>query len=106
MDRRRSYEDPLTEIRHPTWLVGSRNMLGRLLEVTPLEPYADLRAIVNAAREKRIAEGWLCSELGRHNGDFFSERDGVRLLVSVRRVEPGKSTALPSGSWKARQGEP
>jgi hypothetical protein len=100
MSRRRSYEDPLAKLRDPTWLV-TEDMLGRPLEVTPLEPYADLRAIVNTARDKRMAEGWECDEIGRHSSGFFCKKDGVRQLVGVKRVEPGKSTLLPSGSHKA-----
>jgi hypothetical protein len=62
MNRRRSYEDLLAKIRHPTWLVVE-NMFGCPLEVTPLEPYADWRAM--AARATRVADGWLCDEIGR-----------------------------------------
>ena len=99
MNRRRSHEDPLAKLRHPTWLVVE-DMLGRPLEITPLAPYADLRAIVNTARERRIAEGWQCDEIGRHSSGFFCIRDGVRLLVHIHRVEPGTSTLPISGSWK------
>ena len=101
MNRRRSYEDPLPKLRHPTWLVVE-DMLGRPLEVTQLEPSTDLRAMVNTARDKRMAEGWQCDEIGRHSSGFFCTKDGVRVLVGIKRVEPGKSTLLPSGSHKAR----
>ena len=55
MNRRRSYEDPLAKLSQPTWLVV-QDLLGHALDVTPLKPYADLRAIVNAARATRIAK--------------------------------------------------
>ena len=98
MNRRRSYEDPLAKLRDPTWLVVE-DMLGRPLEVTPLEPYADLRAIVNAARAGRIVDGWQCDEIGKHSSGFFCTKDGVRLLVGIRRLKPGESTLGHGAGW-------
>jgi hypothetical protein len=56
MIRRRTNFDPLAPRHLPTWLV-TRDMFGKALEVTALAPHADLRAILRAAREARIAAG-------------------------------------------------
>src|ERR1700733_15345598 len=64
MTRRRSVPDPLAPIPYPTWLVVG-DMLRNPLEVTKIEPHADIRAILNSAREAKTAEGWTCDEIGR-----------------------------------------
>jgi hypothetical protein len=81
---RRSAPDPLAPIDAPAWLVV-RDMCGRLLEVTELPPRADQRAILVAAREARIADGWVADEIGPHCAHFFASRAGERIVVGIER---------------------
>jgi len=87
MNRRRSEPDPLFVANEPTWLVV-QNALSRIIEFTELEPGANLRKILNAARIARIADGWQADEIGRRCSFFFCVKDGVRLEVGIRRIHP------------------
>jgi hypothetical protein len=58
-----------------------RDRLSQVVESTPLEPDADLRGALTAAREARIAEGWACEEIGPCVAFFFCSRTGVREMV-------------------------
>ncbi len=80
--RRRSRPEPLKPRSEATWLVV-RDRLSRVVTSTPLEPYADLRAALTAAREARIAEGWECEDIGSGVAFFFCTRGGVREMVSI-----------------------
>jgi hypothetical protein len=91
MIRRRSEPDPLFVTKEPTWLCV-QDAVGRTLECVQLEPYANLRAILNAARDARIAEGWQADEIGRRCSFFFCTKDGVRLEVLIRRLDPAMHT--------------
>ena len=53
-----------------------------------LEPYADLRAALTAAREARMAEGWACEDIGSCVAFFFCTRGGVREMVIIERCPP------------------
>ena len=85
---RRSAPDPLAPIDAPTWLVV-RDMCGQLLQRTELAPRADQRAILAAAREARIANGWLADEIGPRCSQFFATRGGERVMVGIER-DPGR----------------
>lgn len=85
---RRSAPDPLAPIDAPTWLVV-RDMCGQLRERTELVPRADQRAILAAAREARIADGWLADEVGPRCSQFFAARGGERVMVGIER-DPGR----------------
>ena len=85
--RRRSRPEPLKPRSEATWLVV-RNRLSQVVESTPLEPYADLRAVLTAAREARIAEGWVCEDIGSCVAFFFCTREGVRHLVNIEARTP------------------
>jgi len=61
--RKRSRPEPLKPRPQPTWRVV-RDRLSQVVESTPLEPLVDLRAVLTAAREARIAEGWECEDIG------------------------------------------
>lgn len=87
MNRRRSEPDPLFVTDKPTWLV-TRNAVNQVLESVKLAPRADLRAILNAAREARIAEGWVADTIGRRCSFFFCTRGGIRLEVGIFRRDP------------------
>jgi len=81
---RRSAPDPLAPIDAPTWLVV-RNMCRQLLERAELAPRADQRAILVAAREERIADGWQADEIGPRCSHFFATRGCERVMVGVER---------------------
>jgi hypothetical protein len=91
--RRRNRPEPLKSRSQPTWLVV-RDRLSQVVESTPLEPLADLRAVLTAAREARIADGWECEDIGPCVAFFFCSRAGVREMVSIEMRPPpavGKS---------------
>lgn len=81
---RRSAPDPLAPIDAPTWLVV-RDMCGATLERTELPPRADQRAVLSAAREARIAEGWRADEIRPRCAFFFAARGGERVMVGIER---------------------
>lgn len=81
---RRSAPNPLAPIDVPTWLVA-RDMCGQLLERSELPPRADQRAILVAAREARIADGWHADEIGPRCAQFFATRAGERIMVGIER---------------------
>ena len=71
-----------------------RDRLSQVVTSRSLEPYADLRAALTAAREARMAEGWECEEIGSCVAFFFCTRGGVREMVTIERCPPpaiGKS---------------
>lgn len=88
---RRSSYNPLAPIPHPTWLVV-RDRCNQLINVTPLEPKADLHAILNAAREERILAGWNADPIGRACSSFFCSKDGTRVMVGIERRDPAIPT--------------
>jgi hypothetical protein len=85
--RKRSSPDPLARAGAPTWLVV-RNAVNAVLESTELVPETDLRAALTAARDARIAAGWLADEIGPACGFFFASRGSERVLVTVERKDP------------------
>ena len=85
--RRRSRPEPLKPRSQATWLVV-RDRLNQVVESTPLEPYADLRAVLTAAREARIAQRWECEDIGSCVAFFFCRRGGVREMVSIEMRPP------------------
>lgn len=85
--RRRSRPEPLKPRREATWVVV-RNSLSQVVTSTPLEPSVDLRAVLTAAREARIAEGWDCEDIGSCVAFFFCTRGGVREMVSIEMRPP------------------
>jgi hypothetical protein len=87
MPRRRTNYDPLTPIPAPTWLVA-RDRFGTVLDLRDLAPGADLRAILTAERERRLADGWAADEIGRCSACFFCTRDGERVEVGILRRDP------------------
>lgn len=89
MNHRRSVPDPLAPIPHPTWLVVA-DMLRNSLEVTEIQPHADLRAILTAARDEKIRDGWKCDVIGRCCSFFFATKGGERIEVGIQRADPAK----------------
>jgi hypothetical protein len=87
MIRRRSIPDPLFTTDEPTWMVV-HDRCSLPVEVTKLEPNADLHAILNAARDARIADGLTCDAIHRYASYFYCTKDGVRLQGQVRFPDP------------------
>jgi hypothetical protein len=87
---RRSSYDPLKAIPEPTWLVV-RDKCTRVLEAQSLASRADLRAVLTAAREARIAAGWKADPIGRASSSFFCAKDGTRVMVGIERRDPSKA---------------
>jgi hypothetical protein len=85
--RKRNRPEPLKPRGEATWLVV-RDRLSQVVTSTPLEPYADLRAVLTAAREARIAQGWECEDIGSCVAFFFCRRGGVREMVSIEMRPP------------------
>ena len=75
------------DARSCVWVV-LRDRLSRVVEVAPLETYADPKAALTAAHAARIADGWDCEAIGRSAAFFFCTRDGVRHLVSIEARTP------------------
>ena len=69
--RKRSSPDPLASVGASTWLVV-RGTVNAMIESTELAPETDLRAVLTAARDARIAAGWLADDIGPAWG-FFSQ---------------------------------
>jgi hypothetical protein len=67
-----------------------------VLEAAAIEPGSDLRAILDAAAERLIAEGWVIEERGRLAW-FFYHRDGVRRFVTQSPRSP--ELPLYGPSW-------
>jgi hypothetical protein len=62
------------------------------LEVTSLAPMADLRGVLIAERERRIAAGWAVEEIGRRSSSFFCSKNGVRVMIGIVRRDPANPT--------------
>lgn len=85
--RKRQSPDPLARVDGPTWLVV-RDRVGRVLESTELVRKTDLRAVLNAAREERVAGGWTAGPIGAVCAFFFASRNGERVLVGIEHIPP------------------
>ena len=73
--RKRCRHDPPEPIRSDTSLVV-RNQFSEVIESRHIEPFVDLRAILIAARAKRISAGWITDEIGDRLAFFFCRRAG------------------------------
>jgi hypothetical protein len=96
--RRRGQTDALAPVKAPRWLVV-RDRLSRVVGYHALLPHADLRAAMQAERERRQASGWAVGDIPRNSGFFFCERENDRVCVSIECFEPG---AGASPGWPAR----
>lgn len=84
---RRSQNDPLKPVDRLRWLV-TRNALRQPVSAVELAAGTDLRAVLTAARDVRVADGWI-TEVGRLKwAIFFCARDGVRLEVGIETYDP------------------
>lgn len=80
--RKRNRPEPLKPRAAPMWLVV-RDRLSQVVESTPLELLADLRAVLTGTREARIGEGWDCEAIGPCVVFFFCTRGDTRHLVGI-----------------------
>lgn len=87
MVRRRQNYDPLLPIPAVTWLV-TQDKFRNVLEFRELAAGTDLRAVLTAEREKRIADGWVAPEIGPVSSTFFCTREGERIEVGIMRRDP------------------
>jgi hypothetical protein len=71
-----------------------RNALSQVIGFTELAPLSDLRRVLNAAREARIADGWTPEEIGPSCAFFFATRERERILVTIERRDPRGPPAL------------
>jgi hypothetical protein len=96
MVRRGIPEDPLKPRGAPTWLVV-RNALSQVVEGHELEANANLRGILSAERDRRVAAGWDADTIGPRDSYFFCKKDGVRMCVHIERIPPIGPRATPAG---------
>jgi len=92
--RRRTLTESLKPTNAPTWLVV-RDGLNRLIESRRLAPGTDLRGVLVATRDQRIAAGWSADEIGRTVSFFFCAKDDERHMVSIEYRQPGSGL----GAW-------
>jgi hypothetical protein len=85
--RRRQRYDPLQPIAQVCWLVV-RDRHRRVVEVREIPAAADLRVVLNCARDERIAADWICAQIGRSQGFCFCERAGERFQIAIERFHP------------------
>jgi hypothetical protein len=57
-----------------------------------LEPQADLRAILNDAREARVAADWNADLIGRSCSFCFCAKAGTRVMVGIERRDSANPT--------------
>jgi hypothetical protein len=84
---RRSAPDALAPQNALTWLVV-RNAVNETQSCVELAPNADLRRVLNAERDARIAAGWVAEPIGNRCSFFFCTKDGLRLEVGIMRRDP------------------
>jgi hypothetical protein len=87
MTRRSPPEDPLRPRSAVTWLVV-RNQHSQLVEGVELAPNVDLRKVLAAERDARIATGWDADSIGARCSFFFCRKGGVRLFVGIQVIQP------------------
>ena len=92
--RKRSRYDPLRPLNEPTWLVV-RSQTGFVLDSHKLAPGADLRAILMAARDTRIARGWMADDIGVCCSFFFSRLGSERVITGIERIPPQDPLGCP-----------
>jgi hypothetical protein len=85
--RKHNPPEPFKPRRDPTWVVV-RDSLSQVVQITPLEAYADLKAALAGARSARIGDGWECAAIGVSAAFFFCSRAGVRHGVSIEARTP------------------
>ncbi len=83
--RHRSAPNPLAPRNAPTWLVV-RDRIGGVIESTELAAGEDLRARLSAARDAKLAAGWMAEDIGPRCAFFFASYGEERVLVAIERI--------------------
>jgi len=86
MSRRRNRHDPLQTVNEPRWLVF-RNQLSRCEWYVPLLPKADLRASLEAGRQRLVDEGCVMDEL-TWLAFVFGSRGKERICLHIEALPP------------------
>jgi hypothetical protein len=95
MRQRRGQADPLQPVNEPRWLV-IRDRFSRVIESKSLPVNADLRAAIQAERDRRRKAGWAVGDTPRNCAFFFCDLENDRVCVSIECYEPG-----PAGSRRS-----
>jgi hypothetical protein len=85
---RRGVTDALQTVKEPRWLVV-RDRFSRVVESQALGPQTDLRAVMQAVRDRRRSDGWAVEEVPRNCAFFFCDQQNERVCVSIECYEPG-----------------
>ena len=94
MSRRRNRHDPLQTVNEPRWLVV-RNQLSQIDWYVPLLPNADLKASLEAGRQRLIEEGCRMDEISWLPFVFGwrgKEADDERFSLHIESLAPGAPT--------------
>jgi hypothetical protein len=84
----RHYFDPLKPSPEPRWLQVCDHC-SQQVSFRRLDPGTDLRATLDAERQRYEAEGWDVEwPVGRYASGFFMSRARVRWHVSITWIEP------------------
>jgi hypothetical protein len=95
MGRRRGETDALRPVKEPRWLVV-RDRFSRVIESLARVRRRDLRAAMQATRDRRRSEGWAVEDVPRNCSFVFYEiegRAGVR-VDRVLRAGPGRFATM------------
>jgi hypothetical protein len=89
---RRQRFDPYAKTGSPHYIVRW-DMQHKVIELTVLEPDADLRAAMALAMQRLELDGWTFESDAR-NGSVFLNRDGERALLGITPHDPRNSTHI------------
>jgi hypothetical protein len=84
-------------VNERTWLVV-RDEWRDVLEARALEPMANLRSELEAARQARIADGWDADQIGRRTAFFFAQKKGKRVRTTIEHWDPALPPSLGHSS--------
>jgi hypothetical protein len=88
MRQHKGVRDSLAPVASYRWLV-IRDRYSFVLRFEKLRPHCDLRAAMNAERERYLLEGWSAGDVPRNCCFFFCERSNERVCVAIECFEPG-----------------
>lgn len=84
---RRNRHDPLQTVNEPRWLV-LRNQLSQIDWHIQLPPKADLRASLEAGRQRLIDEGCAMEDIRPLLAFVFGQRGEERICLTVEALAP------------------
>jgi hypothetical protein len=97
---RRNRHDPLQPVNEPRWLV-LRNQLSQIDWYVPLLPNADLKASLEAGRQRLIDEGFTMDEM-KWYAFVFGRGGAERISLVIEAILPG-SSVIGHGSFLGSQ---